>query len=993
VLDGTLFDVTKHKAAEEKLNQRNQELFLLNRLTEISLRHHSMPETLTEIATEVSRFSEFPYVAVEFYDSARQVMVIKGKSWPSLSPENSPLEIPCDQCLSGMVARSGQILIEGSAASAQAEARGAMWAIGTKTFICVPLMADREVIGVLSLGDTEKHPIDSPQIEWATSLANHLALLVERNRAEENLRETSQQLRHLFDHLDQVFLSIDMRSHRVLQVSPACEKIFGYTAQYIFEHPVEFAALMHPTDQTIMAPAIEALRGGRTITMRHSITRKDGVERWVEFIGKPLLDEHGALARVDAIITDITERHEAEIALRESEQKYRTLFESSVEGIFLVKDVILDCNEEACRLLGCSREEVIGTPARSFYPKRQPMGQDSLEAALERRDVATAGLPQRFYWCLRRKDGTTVDTEVSLKAVTVGGENVLQAIVADISDRRRSEKLQSILYHISEAASMSDNLETLLDVVRRQLNEMLDATNFYIALYDLEQELYSFPYFADQFDDRPGTRLPLPNTLTDYVRKTGIPLLADEVVFRRLQQEGEVALVGTDSKIWLGVPLRTAHGVIGVMAVQSYEDSQLFGSSDLDLLAMVSGHVAMAIERKRTQDALLTSEEQLRQAQKLEAIGRLAGGVAHDFNNLLTSILGHSELTLAKLHETDPLKDGIEQVVKAAERAASLTRQLLAFSRKQILQPRAVDLNAIVLDMEKMLRRLIGEDIDLVTKLDDGLGTVKADPGQMEQVLMNLVVNARDAMPGGGRLVLETNNVNADELHQYGNGDVPFGNYIRLSVSDRGTGMSEDVLAHIFEPFFTTKDHGKGTGLGLSTVYGIVKQSGGYIRVRSTPGQGTTFDIFLPRVFENAERSKPRLPQETYRGNETILVVEDEEGVRELVQDILECRGYKILAARDCDDALRIVRTCKDPIDLLLTDVIMPQMSGDALAHDIQRLIPGIKILFMSGYIDDAIVQHDVINTEANFLAKPFSTDALTQKVRALLDSAPCEKS
>lgn len=381
-------------------------------------------------------------------------------------------------------------------------------------------------------------------------------------------------------------------------------------------------------------------------------------------------------------------------------------------------------------------------------------------------------------------------------------------------------------------------------------------------------------------------------------------------------------------------------------------------------------------------------EEQLRQSQKLEAIGLLAGGVAHDFNNLLTVIGGYADLSLNRLSPEDPLRRNLKEIHNASNRAASLTRQLLAFSRKQVMQPRVFALNTIIADLEKMLRRMIGEDIEFSTNLRASVGNVKADPGQIEQVIMNLVVNARDAMPSGGKITIETNIVELDETYARHHISAISGSYALLAVSDTGTGINEETKKHIFEPFFTTKESGKGTGLGLSMVYGIVKQSGGNIWVYSEPGIGTTFKIYLPSVGEAAQKYKEATktfqhPQAT----ETILLVEDAEMVRDLAREVLESCGYRVLVAENGREALRICEQSKRLIHLLLTDVVMPEMSGSELVKRLASLYPQLRVLYMSGYTEDAIVHHGVLNEGINFIEKPFSPDSLALRVREVLEA------
>jgi len=395
-------------------------------------------------------------------------------------------------------------------------------------------------------------------------------------------------------------------------------------------------------------------------------------------------------------------------------------------------------------------------------------------------------------------------------------------------------------------------------------------------------------------------------------------------------------------------------------------------------------------ERKQAEEELQKREEQLRLRQRVEAIGRLAGGVAHDFNNLLMTIKGCSEILLSKLDQQDSRREEVEEICKAAERATSLTRQLLAFGRRQVLQPQVLDLNEIVANINRMLQRLIGEDIQLHTVLDQELWPVKVDPGQIEQVIMNLVVNARDAMPGGGKLTIETANVFLDEDYARRHVSVKPGLWVMLAVTDSGSGMDEETLSHLFEPFFTTKEKGEGTGLGLSTVYGIVKQSGGNIWAYSELGRGTTFKVYLPWAEEAVETYKPKpVPAAPPGGSETILLVEDEEAVRTMVSKILQNKGYTVLEAHHGNEALRVSQRHRGPIHLVVTDVVMPQMSGRELAERLKRVYPKIRVLFMSGYPDRAIVHHGVLGAGTAFLQKPFALNALEWKVRELLDSPP----
>jgi two-component system cell cycle sensor histidine kinase/response regulator CckA len=405
-----------------------------------------------------------------------------------------------------------------------------------------------------------------------------------------------------------------------------------------------------------------------------------------------------------------------------------------------------------------------------------------------------------------------------------------------------------------------------------------------------------------------------------------------------------------------------------------------------DRLVRLPVAVRRAMEERRLREERARLEEQLLQSQKMEAVGRLAGGIAHDFNNLLQIILSYAEMAMERPGlEPEELQD-LDEIKKAARRAANLTRQLLAFSRRQVLDPIALDINTVLKDLGKMLQRLIGEDIEIRFVLAPEPARVKADPGQIENVVMNLAVNARDAMPQGGMLTIETAATEVDQTHARQHPFVSPGPYVMVTVADTGTGMNADVRSHIFEPFFTTKDPGKGTGLGLATVYGIVKQSGGHISVYSEPGKGSSFKILLPRADKSAVGAKPaRGAEESLRGSETILLVEDEPSLRKLVRQILRGRGYTVIEAPGGAKALDAAQKHEGPIQLLLTDVVMPGMSGRELAERLAPLRPEMKILYMSGYTDDAIVNHGVPGSGAALIQKPFSQAALARKVHALL--------
>ncbi|HEV8676566.1 MAG TPA: response regulator [Methylomirabilota bacterium] len=464
----------------------------------------------------------------------------------------------------------------------------------------------------------------------------------------------------------------------------------------------------------------------------------------------------------------------------------------------------------------------------------------------------------------------------------------------------------------------------------------------------------------------------------------------------RLTDEQRQRAVASASRAIVAVPLRVKGQLLGAISLAE-ETSRTFSDADVALLQTFADQAALAIENARLyEDArrayreLSEAQHQLRQSQKMEAIGRLASGVAHDFNNLLTVIRGRSELLRARLAADDPLYRHARLIETTAERAGALTHQLLAFSRKQVLQPKVLDLNQVLGGMEKMLRRLIGEDIDLIFAMDPALDRVRADPAQLEQVILNLVVNARDAMPHGGRLVVETSNLRVDGEP---GGEAPGlqpGTHVMLAVGDSGVGMDEETQSHVFEPFFTTKEPGTGTGLGLATVYGIVKQSGGEVAFESEVDRGTTFRIYLPGVQEPAESVAASLPQVSApRGIETILLVEDDDALREMTREMLALYGYRVIDARHPGEALLVAERRPDRIDLLVTDIVMPQMNGCELAERLVELRPNLRVLYMSGYADETVIRRAGVNGALTLLQKPFAAGTLAHKVREALDAAP----
>ncbi len=559
--------------------------------------------------------------------------------------------------------------------------------------------------------------------------------------------------------------------------------------------------------------------------------------------------------------------------------------------------------------------------------------------------------------------------------------------------RTRQGQLEALL-EASRELSRIQPVESLLGRITELCGRLLDSASVGIRLVEGDH-LVMGEGTAEARQVMVTPRLKVGQSLSGIVAATREPLVVDDIGSDpRVEPVHREAAVRFGYSRWLGVPLKAGERVLGVLSVRR-GGNRSFTDQDLAVATAFASQAAAALENARlyreAQEAyasLAATQAQLGQSQKMEAVGQLAGGIAHDFNNLLTVVLGRSELALARLRDNDPLRRDLGLIQTTSQRAANLVRQLLAFSRKQVLRPEVLDLGSVVAGLEGMLRRLIGEDIDLVTADGADLGRVKADPSQIEQVIVNLAVNARDAMPGGGRITVETANVDLDEAFAATHQGLRPGAYVRLAVQDTGHGMDAKTQAHIFEPFFTTKEVGKGTGLGLATVYGIVKQSEGYILVESVPGLGTTFTIYLPRVEEDAA-PVPASPAPAVlpRGTETILLVEDDPELRALALDILRGSGYTVLEARQGNEALLVLERHAGPIHLLVTDVVMPQMGGRALAERLALLRPEMQVLYMSGYSEAAIAQHGVLDPGTAFMAKPFTADELTRKIRKVLDA------
>ncbi len=658
--------------------------------------------------------------------------------------------------------------------------------------------------------------------------------------------------------------------------------------------------------------------------------------------------ERDILTFVSSQMAMAIERKRVEDAWREqSELLQRIVDNIPVMLVFLDEQGRLNWgNREWTRTLGY---DVADARARDIFAELYPDPRERQRV----RDSIGAPVGQWTDFRTRTRHGATLDTIWANAPLTGGG---WLAIGMDVTDRKRAEeRYRSFIAQSSEGVSRLEiDPPVPISLTEEEQVDRLYAGGRIAECNDAMARMYGFGEASELL----GTRLSDLHNVTDPANR--------EQIRAFIRAGYRVSDSETREHDREGRPRVFLNNVVGFV-----ENGQLVR--------------VWGTQRDVTEQRHL--EEQFRQAQKMEAVGQLAGGIAHDFNNLLTAILGNTQLLLRELPPGDSMRGDVEEIRKASERAASLTRQLLAYSRRQMLQPEVLDLNVVMAEMDKMLRRLIGEHIDLVAVFAPDLGRVRADPNQIEQVIVNLAVNARDAMPDGGKLTIATANVDLDETFAQAHlGSVP-GSYAMLAVTDTGVGMDATVRAHLFEPFFTTKEVGKGTGLGLATVYGIVKQSGGYISVYSEPGHGSSFKIYLPRIATPAEAPAGAPKGGPAPGSETVLVVEDEPAVLTLSRRALEAQGYVVLAASDADAALRVVERHGGMIHLLLTDVVMPGLSGRELADRLSAQRPGIRVLYMSGYPGDAVVQHGTLPLGSAFLQKPFSPDGLARKVRDVLDA------
>jgi PAS domain S-box-containing protein len=785
---------------------------------------------------------------------------------------------------------------------------------------------DGEVRFVHSHGDVTLEKPGRPRRMFGT-----IQDITERRQAEDRLRASEARFRTFVDHATDAF-SLHDRQGTILDVnSQACETLGYARDELIGMTPFAYAIDL---DQARHEQITARLDAGEMIAFDTRHRRKDGTLFPVDVRIRPFWEDGRRFAV--SLVRDISEQKRAQEALI----LFRSLIDNANDGIEVVDPETaryLDVNEEACRAHGYSRDEYLALTVPEIDPVIGARPWRETWEELQRFGIRV------FDSQHRRKDGSVFPVEVNVSYIRLDRDYVL-AVVRDITERKRAQRA------LVESHSL--------------LNAVVEGTADAVFIKDLQGRYLMI--------NSAGARA-LGKKVEEVIGKSDWDLFSPDTAKAIVERDRQVMATG-ESHIFE----ETATVAGGSRMFSSTK------SAKRDEHGQVTGLIGIA----RDVTDLKRLEEQFRQAQKMEAVGRLAGGVAHDFNNLLTVINGCSELVFNRLRADDPSRELLSQIQKSGERAANLTRQLLAFSRKQVLQPQVVSLNSLVRELLKFLKRLIGEDIEIALVPGAALGLTKIDPGQFEQAVINLAVNARDAMPQGGRLTIETRNVDLDGAYAEHHPEVKPGRYVLVSVSDSGHGMDDATKVHIFEPFFTTKGPGKGTGLGLSIVYGFVKQSEGHIEVYSEMGHGTTFKVYLPRASETApsRKSSPTLVK-LPKGTETVLLVEDEDGVRALGKAVLQSGGYKVLEARNGQEAIRVAQEHAGPIHILVTDMVMPRMSGRQLVDLLAPMRPKMGILFVSGYTDEVVLRHDLLGAGVAFLEKPFTPISLARKIREVLDT------
>ena len=982
----------RHRQAAEQSLHEIECLYRISRI--LAQAKEAQEAAIAQVLGEYLHALDLAQGGITLFDPARQAAELyllyrHGQ----VQPDWLPLKIVSRVYQQLIETRQPVVIVQAESDPLLADNQELTTAHNIKSMLLVPLLVQGQVIGALGADATDQpRPFSAREISLGQAVADQVAGAIERIR----LDETQRRLNAAMEQATETIIITDP-ADRIVYANPYFEVSSGYSVAEVLGQSPDFLRSDHH-DPAFHQELWETISAGQRWHGRFVNKRKDGRLYYEEASICPVKNEAGKIINYATVKRDITERVQAEEALRESESRYRKLIELSPNGVAIYqKGLFVYVNPAGVKMLGAAdQQQLLGTPIFNLVHP------ESREAVIPRMKLVAEGssLPP-LEEKLMRLDGSVFDAEVIALSTTFNDKPAVQVIARDISERKRADTelknrltYEHLLFRLSSMALNVPHLPQFQDECVAVMGQTLGVSRAYIFEHCYQNDTMSnvsewcAPDVSPQKDKLQG----IP---ADSMPWWGQTLQAGQnICFANIEDipdkgAREILRAQEILSIWVA-PLFVHGRYFGFLGFDECTRHRQWPDDEANLIMSMSRIITGVIERKQVEAEQEKMQVQLSHAQKLESVGRLAGGVAHDFNNILTIIIGLCGLLLMRhTDESDRTTQDLRQIERAANRAADLTRQLLAFSRRQMLQPQLLDLNEIVTNMEKMLRLLIRDDIQLVTSLMVPLRPVYADPGQIEQVLMNLIVNARDAMPHGGRLTIKTAHENLDSLHAPLSNEFETGLYVTLIVSDTGIGMDAATREQIFDPFFTTKPEGQGTGLGLATVHGIVTQSKGYLTVDSQPGQGAIFKVYLPPAEEIATApGKQKLPngKTLPPSQETILLVEDETSVRYVTQQILHRYGYHVLVAADGQAALQIAAEYQRPIHLLLTDMVMPgQVSGHEMIESLVAQRPDLKVLLMSGYAEQ-LLQSPTSQNYSHFIQKPFAPAALLQKVLEVLN-------
>jgi len=880
-----------------------------------------------------------------------------------------------------------KLLAETTDEDRQARTRNRCNSFGYESVALIPLRSAGETLGLMQFNDHEEGRFSIRLMAVYRRVADHIASFIAKVQAREVLKKSEAELRlaqklarvgnwqwHLKDDRHTWSDEIYQIYGRNLSLPPAI-----YPEVKTYFTPESWAGLSEQVEN--------AISEGVPYQYDAEVVRPDGEHRWITARGEAVCTSDGQMTMLRGTVQDITERKQAEEALKESERRFKFLSEATFEGVHIHdRGIVLDSNSAFARMLGYnSTDEIIGQQIMSRH-----LTPESLKKAQE---LIDSGYQGTYEVVGIKCNGRQFPVEIISKNIEYHGKSARATAARDITERKYVEQL--LKWNIRRNELLSETASQLL--------ENRDPQNLIGDLCRKVMQFIDCQVFINFFEDSKRNKLHLnvcagiPDeklleiewlehgySICGRVAQTGQPMIFQNVLTCADPLTEFVRSIGVQA--YCCFPLMIEDRLLGTLSF-GRRSAPLFTQDETEMMKSFANLLAIAVNRIDMEKTQINLETQLAQAQKMESVGRLAGGVAHDYNNMLTVIKGYTEMILSGMDHHSLIYADLTEILKAADRSINITRQLLAFARRQTIAPQVIDLNTTVKSMLKMLERLMGENIDIAWLPGQNLWPVNIDPAQIDQILANLCINARDAIADIGKVTIGTKNVEFDELYCTDHSGFIPGEYILLAVSDDGHGMDKETLHQVFEPFFTTKKIGRGTGLGLSTVYGIVKQNNGFINVYSEPGKGTAFHLYLSRHTGKADGVLKKLQAKDIHGQgETILVVEDEVSILKLTQRILEGIGYRVLTAGSPGEALSLAQKNAASIRLLITDVVMPEMNGRDLAERLQMLCPMLKCLFMSGYTANVIAHHGVLDKGVHFIQKPVSRTELAAKVRSILD-------